>query len=351
MLREKKQPEQKPALPAEFNQVIEVLPEPDTDGTYFWQPFAERVWRRFEGAPGMEGAGSFVDELLRAGASAVPVVRRNRLWRQGAPDISEKRARGVYELRIRLGLFFAASLRYLVQGASRLRVRCGEAEWHVVSEEGQSFRDFAAAQEGDVEVTWTNSAPGYGDTCLTIQMFFTPGEALLLTPELAREVYDHVGPDGPRGLFGIMLAREGLVEKAAVDVARVFLEALGEAVDQKVVGVNMAVNGHVFITPSFWFVTSPIGVGEVLRWLGRRRHGRRYNFSRRQVMEALASADCLMGVDAGSGRAVRVCDIDFSGVGLGNPLALNGLAVKAEKVPGIPAAEPYPEWAFALRTA
>ena len=43
MLKRKKQPAQTPALPAEFEQVIKVLPERARDGTYFWQRFAERV--------------------------------------------------------------------------------------------------------------------------------------------------------------------------------------------------------------------------------------------------------------------------------------------------------------------
>ena len=100
-----------------YEDVAEVLPEVDRAGRYFWQSFAERLQDRFEGLPGTDGTGSFVDECLRAGACAVPVIERsNSLWEKNAPDLSRKRARGIYELRIRLGLFYAASLRCLVLG-------------------------------------------------------------------------------------------------------------------------------------------------------------------------------------------------------------------------------------------
>ena len=162
IFKRKEQESQPPAVPAEFEQVAEVLPELDPEGTYFWQGFAERLHHRFDGVPGRNGTGSFVDECLRAGANAVPVVRRNTLWEKKAPNISRKQARRIYELRVRLGLFYAASLRYLVEGASRLRARCGDAEWHGVMDEGQSFSEFVAAQEGKVEFTWTGPAPDHG---------------------------------------------------------------------------------------------------------------------------------------------------------------------------------------------
>ena len=360
IFRRKQQPSQEPeppdepVLPPEFRQLIEEIPEPDDDGSYFWQPFAERLRKRFEGIPGTDGTGSFWGECLKAGADAVPVVRRNTLWEKDAPDRrASTRDRKIYELRIRLGIFYAASLRFLVQGITRLRVRCGDAEWHGVTEEEQPFSKFAAGQKEKVEVRWTDSVPSPAKASLIANAFFTLDEALLLTPKLAEEVYEHVvSADPTRGLFGLMLARWGQAkpEKEPVDVAGVFLDALAQTVGQKLVGVNRGRNGHVFVTPSFWFVTSPIGVEKVLRWLGQRRQGRRYDFSRREVMEALVAADCLVGMEAGrERRAVRVCDFGFTGAGAGKQLALNGLAVRADRVPGMPAVEPLPEGVFTLR--
>ena len=279
-----------------YEEVVEVLPARDTDGTYFWQGFAERVQHRFNGVPGTDGTGLFVDECLRAGAQAVPVMRRNTLWVKGAPDSSNKRARGIYELRIRLGLFYAASLRCLVQGVSRLRVTCGDAEWHGLTEEGQPFREFVAGQEDKIEVTWTESAPDFGKACLAIHVFLKAEEVLLLTPELAWEVYNHASPGGSFGLFGLMLAADGQGEKEGIDVAEVFLHALGQAVEQKSVKVNTKTGGHVFVTPEFWLLTTPIGLNCVNDIIRTRRGSRRHDFTRHEVFNALREGGYLVGV-------------------------------------------------------
>ena len=315
-----------------YEEAVEALPARDTDGTYFWQRFAERLQHRFEGVPGTDGTGSFADECLRAGARAVPVMRRNTLWVKAAPDSSNKRARSIYELRIRLGLFYAASLRCLVQGVSRLRVRCGEAAWHGVTEEGQPFSEFAAGREDKVEVTWTNAAPDFGQACLAIHVFLKPEEALLLTPELAREVYENAGPDGPRGLFGMMLAAEGQAERLGVDVAGVFLEALAQCVDQGIVRVNTRASGHVFITPAFWLLTTPIGLDCVKDHLRTRRGQRRYDLSRERIFQALDADGHLADRAAhAGGHAARVYEVDV--IGWDKPLELYGLAIAAGSVP------------------
>ena len=279
-----------------FEELAEVIPEPDTDGRYFWQPFAERLRRRFEGIPGPDGAGSFVEECLRAGASAVPVLRRNSLWEKDAPDRTSRRARRIYELRVRLGLFYAASLRSLVQGVARLRVRCGDAEWHGVTEEEQPFSEFASGREDKIEVAWTKAAPDFGKACLVTHVFFAPQEALLLTPRLAEEVYNHVSPGGPSGLFALMLVADGQSEKPSVDVGRVFLHALGEAVEQKAVKINTRMGGHVFITPEFWLLTNPVGLDCMNDFIRTRRGARRHDFTRHDVFNALREGGYLVGV-------------------------------------------------------
>ena len=280
-----------------YDDVVEVLPQRRRNGRYFWQAFAERLQDRFEGLPASEGDGLFVDECLRAGARAVAAMQGNSLWEQDAPDISEKQARDVYELRIRLGLFYAASLRYLVQGVSRMRVTCGESAWKPVSEAGESFKEFAARQEGEVEVTLrSGSAPSIGEVCVVMQLFVTPEELLLLTPELAKEVCEHVCSVGPSGLFGLMLASDGQVEKTEVDVARVFLQALGQAVEQKWVKVNTKMDGQVFIAPEFWLLTAPRGVDCMLEVIGTRRGAKRYQFTRHEVYDALRAGGYLLGI-------------------------------------------------------
>lgn len=284
-----------PPMPVEFEQVIKVLPEVDRHGRYFWQRFAERLHGWFDGVPGRYGTGSFVDECLRAGAAAVPVIHRNTLWQKNAPDTSRKRARGIYELRIRLGLFYAASLHYLVEGASRLCARCGDTEWHGFTDGSQPFSEFVAEQEGEVEFTWTNGAPDHGKACLITHMFIKAEEMLKLTGELAQEVYNNAAPAGPYGLFALMLAADGQGEKESLDIARVFLSALGDAVEQKAVKVNTKMGGHVFITPDFWMVTTPVGLNCVNDYIRTRRGYRRHDFTRHEVFSSLREGGFLVG--------------------------------------------------------
>ena len=318
-----------------FEELTEVLSNPDTEGNYFWQAFADRLQRRFEGIPGTDGRGSFVEECLRAGARAVPVVRRNSLWEKGAPDRNSGRPRNIYELRIRLGLFYAASLRCLVQGVSRLQVRCGDAEWHGVSEDEQPFSEFAAGKEDKIEIEWTGPAPDFGMACLVTQVFFSVEEALLLTPELAREVHNHVNPGGPSGLFGLMLVADGQEEKPSVDVARVFLHALGEAVEQKALKVNTKMGGHVFITPEFWLLTTPMGVDCMIEVIRTRRGASRHDFTRHEVFEELIEGGYLLGVM--NGKGARHCVLKSRR--WRKPLVLHGLCIAAGvlfSVPGAP---------------
>ena len=309
-----------------YEDVAAVLPRKSRqDGRYLWEGFAARLQDRFEGLPTPGGPGLFVDECLRAGARAVPVLEQNSLWERDAPDISEKQDRGVYELQIGLGLFYAASLRYLVQGVARMRVTCGESEWKPVAVRGESFKNFAARQEGEVEVSWSKAVPTFGQACLVTHMFVAPEEALLLTPALAEEVYEHVCSAGPSGLFGMMLASDGQIETAEVDVARVFLQALGQAVEQKAVKVNTRMLGHVFITPDFWLLTTPLGLDCMIDMIRTRRGARRYDFTRHEVFEALSESGYLLGVL--EGKVTRHCVLKSSR--WRKSLELHGLCIAA----------------------
>ena len=125
------------------------------------------------------------------------------------------------------------------------------------------------------------------------QFFLQFREVTLLSFDLAQDVYNHLRPDDPTGLFSIMLSDDGQVEEGTVDVAGVFLEALAQAVDRQVLRVNTRVNGHVFVTPAFWFLTTPVGLDHVTGMLRKRLHGRRHDFTRLDVFRALRSQGCL----------------------------------------------------------
>ena len=338
----------------EIPELARLIPEQD-GGRYFWQDYVERLEARLDGLPAPDGEASFVRQCVASGERAVGVMRRNTLWEARAPDISERRERGVYELRIRLGLFFAGSLRCLVHGLSRLRVGSGDAPWHIWLDElvagevhwrplmggGGSFRDYLAACEGTPEITWQETAPTYAQACLTANCFFSLQESSLITPELTVEVMACVLPGRPRGLFGRMLVADGQFaeEEDVVDVAVVFLEALVEAVERKVLRVNTRANGHVFVTPEFWLLSTPVGLDAVRDFLRTRRNGRRYDFSRRDIYQALGSGGYLVtGMESTSGNAAWVCELEVHG--WDQPLELKGLLLPAESLAAQPGGLP-----------
>ena len=330
-----------------LEEVKKALPQSDRQGRYFWRSFVERIDKSLGGleAP---GGGLFVRECIAAGCKAVPVVQRNSLWEQKAPPISEKRARGAYELRIRLGLFFAGCLRYLVQGIGRVRVKAGDKEWYPVMDKGVTFLEFRDSHDGKVEVSWTNSVPDIGRAYFLTEYFFPLPEGLMLTRPIAEEVLNYVRPDDPAGLFSMMLYDDGQLEKVTVDVAGVFLEALAHAVDQKVLRVNTRADGHVFVTPEFWLLTAPIGLDCVKDFLRTRREGRRYDFARHEIFGALSADGHLATVkDGGKGNSVWICGVD--GAAWNEPLELRGMAILAESLPVQPNAVPHFDGTITLK--
>ena len=132
----------------ELDELATLLPQRDAKGRFFWQDYVDRITDRFDGLPAPDDAGSFVRECLAAGCKAVLVMERSRVWERQAPPAMDKRARTVFELRVRLGLFFAASLRYLTHGACRLRAWAGDDEWHPLRGERLTYKAFVEARAG-----------------------------------------------------------------------------------------------------------------------------------------------------------------------------------------------------------
>jgi len=320
-----------------LDELAEVLPQRDSSERFFWQDYVDRVSERFEGLPAPDDAGSFVQGCLAAGCKAVAAMERSAAWQRLTPPATERRARTIFEVRVRLGLFFAGSLRYLTHGVCRLRVKAGDEVWHPLRGERLSYTAFLEAHGGGADVTWAGAAPDYGQVCVLAQYFLQFREVTLLSFDLAQDVYNHLRPDDPTGLFSIMLSDDGQVAEGEVDVAGVFLAALAQAVERKVLRLNTRVGGHLFVHPAFWLLTTPVGLDHVNGLLRKRLPGGRHDFTRLEVYRALHAQGCLAGTDGrGDGKAARVCVVDSESWNA--PLKLKGLPILSGSLPGHAAA-------------
>ena len=302
------------AVVPELDELAKLIPERDEGGPFCWRPFVDRIVQRFDGLPAPDGGESFVRACLAAGCEAVPVIHRNRMWRSRQPPAWDEKGRAAFEFRIRLGLFLAASLRHLVHGICRLRIKIGDLDWHPWKEGLQagevrwhpirgtavSFREYLAACDGEPEITWLETAPTGGQVCAVVLLFFQPYELRLMTFELLVELLECVQPGPPIGLFGHMLFSAGQIkeereekggEEEGVDVAATFLEAVRRGVKSRRLRVNTN-PGDLFVTPELSFLVAPAAVDLMIKSL--RKRGPR--FVRNQVYQALGAAGYLVGI-------------------------------------------------------
>ena len=233
---------------------------------------------------------------------------------------------------MRLGLFFAASLKYLLPLLCAVRVRVGRAEWEPFH---ASLGDFLKEHGASPEVTWRESPPHAG-RMLALASFFVGRQEVVehLSPAVAQEVFDYLRPDGHRGLFGTILgdAGQAIEQVERVDVAAVFLAALAQAVERKVLRLNTRMGGHVFVAPAFWLLTTPKGLDCVTALIRSRLRSDRHDFTRHEVFRALQSGGHLAGAANGdNGTAAWVCEVEAED--WGRPLELHGLPVLAGALP------------------
>ena len=306
---------------------------PGRDG---WARFVNRVALCCGDLADPDGA-TLAAGCVAAGCEAVPALETSRLWERLVP--ANRRDREGFEDRVRLGLFFAASLKYLLPLLCAVRVRVGRAEWEPFH---ASLGDFLKEHGASPEVTWRESPPHAG-RMLALASFFVGRQEVVehLSPAVAQEVFDYLRPDGHRGLFGTLLGDAGrAVEQAEpVDVAAVFLAALAQAVERKALRLNTRMGGHVFVSPAFWLLTTPKGLDCVTALIRARLQGRRHDFTRHEVFGALQSGGHLAGTEAGGqGKASWICEVDADG--WERPLELHGLPVLARALPVHPHAVP-----------
>ena len=308
-----------PEVVPELDALAKLIPERDKEGQFYWQPFVDRIVQRFDGLPAPDGGESFVRACLAAGCEAVPVIQRNVMWRNHQPPASDEKGRAAFELRIRLGLFLAASLRYLVHGVCRLRIKIGDLDWHPWKERLQAgevrwhpilgtavpFRKYLAACDREPEITWLETAPTGGQVCAVVPRFFQAYELRVMTLDMTLELFvellECVQPGTPNGLFGHMLFSAGQIEEEReeeeVDVAATFLGAVRQAVKAKRLRVNTN-PGDLFVTPELSFLVAPAAVDLMIKSL--RKRGPR--FVRTEIYQALGAAGCLVGIGPNVGQ-------------------------------------------------
>jgi len=317
----------------DLDAVLALLP-----GRERWERFVSRVALCCGDLAAPNGAATLAAACVAAGCEAVPAVEKTRLWERLAP--ADRREREGFEDRVRLGLFFAGGLKFLLPLLCTVRVRAGEAEWEPFH---ASLCDFLEAHGASPpEVTWRETAPHAG-RMLALASFFVGRQEVVeyLTPVVAQEVFDYLRPDGHRGLFGTILgdAGQSIEHAEPVDVAAVFLAALAQGVERKLLRLNTRMGGHVFVTPTFWLLTTPKGLDCVTALIRSRLQDRRHDFTRHEVFRALQAGGHLAhAATGGNSTAAWVCELDDEG--WGRPLELHGLPVLSRGLPVQPPAVP-----------
>ena len=299
-----------PPIP-ELDELAELIPERGSDEAYYWQPYVDRIIQRFDGLPAPDGGGTFVRACLSTGCKGVPAMQQNVVWRNRQPGPEYRQARINFQLHVRLGLFFAASLRYLVHALCRLRIRDGKTDWHPLMDTlragdvywrpllggGVSFRELQAAHESGLAITWLDTQPTHAQVATLAPYFFEKYERSLITLELAVDVMACVEPGAPGGMFGYMLYHTDRIDVQRPDVARIFLKALRQLAWSRRLRLNTN-PGDLFVTPEVSLLVTPVAldvVTEVLRKRG-------YSFGRAEIYRALGDAGCLAGIAPGAGR-------------------------------------------------
>ena len=260
-----------------------------------WGPFVNRLTACCGKLSDADGAMTLVAAGVAAGCEAVPVVDKTTLWHRLAPG--ERHEREAFEGYVRLGLFFAGCLKYLLPLLCTVRVTVNEAVWEPFH---KTFDEFLSDQGGpEPEVTWLESAPHAGRVLMFASFFLGAKEVVNdMTPVVAKEVFDYLRPEGNWGLFGTMLADagQGIRQDEIVDVAAVFLDGVRRAVTKGFLRVNK-VPGQLFVADGISFLVVPRGIQVVLEQL--RRAGHDFSRNRILVYEALTEKGLLAGVKPG----------------------------------------------------
>lgn len=193
----------------DFDRVPEFLLEHEK-----WTPFVTRMSVHCGDLPSPDGTGTLMTASVAAGCRAMAALDRHRRWEHlvdRGPDESMLH----YKARLRLGLFFAGSLAYLLPLLCRVEVYVEGVPW-IPGEEsftcfrrnwGVKTRGKAKRKEPYVDVTWGYGAPTPSEVLVLASYFFTCQEARYVWPPVARGVLDYILPS-EFGVLDLMMAED-----------------------------------------------------------------------------------------------------------------------------------------------
>ena len=180
-----------------------------------WTPFVTRMSAHCGDLHSPDGSGTLTTGSVAAGCRAMAVLDRRRDWEflalRGADETLLH-----YKARLRLGLFFAGCLAYLVPLLCRVEVKVQGMTWVPVDESFTCFwRKCGVRPHGkskgkapEVAVTWGYGAPAASEILVLASYFFTCQEVRYVWPDVARGVLDYILP-GEFEVFDVMLCEDG----------------------------------------------------------------------------------------------------------------------------------------------
>ena len=203
----------------DFDRVPEFLLEHEK-----WTPFVTRMAVHCGDLPSPDGSVTLMTGAVAAGCRAMAALDRHRGW-DYLVDRGPDESRLHYKARVRLGLFYAGCLPYLVPLLGRVEVDVEGEHWLPGEESftcfwrkwGVRIRGKSKGKASEIRVAWGNKAPATGEILLLASFFFTCQEVRYVWPAVARGVLDYILP-GEFGVFDLMLSECGpeSLDEAAV---------------------------------------------------------------------------------------------------------------------------------------
>ena len=180
-----------------------------------WTPFVTRIAVHCGDLPAPDGSGTLVTGCVAAGCRTMAVLDHRRDWEFLALRGSDETLLH-YKARLRLGLFFAGCLEYLVPLLCRAEVRVDDVPWVPVEESFTCFwrkwglrtRGKSKGKASEVAVTWGYRPLAVSEILVLASYFFTCQEVRYVRPPVARGVLDYILPH-EFGVFDRLLSEVG----------------------------------------------------------------------------------------------------------------------------------------------